>query len=428
MNSNYAHTLYKLLGNNLSLQTNNIQQWPLSTEVWCWHCCHPFKSVPLSIPQRKLQTLSVDSPNVVGPNGPNGPKAKAAEPQDKKNIFYNTQNHQAARYEVYGVFCSLNCAISFIMQHACYNQQQQLLLLREMATVVFGISREKALHAKPAPAKAFLRVFGGHLGIEAFRGLSITCECLTQTPPFVSMPMVLQTHTNDMQHSITNLRRPTNTLPTQNTCDQKQTGVCSELKPGGLYQPFLDSKEDVEGKEQFEKNRAEYKQHVLNSKASRSRKKNSTPSTGTASLNATTVSNDTATVSQQASYNYNYNYNYNCKQTTGTNIEPKLAGQHNNCNDSTQFNTLSMDTTTGTATATATATTATTTSAGTTTTSQPSAPTELNTVDYFRNKSVRRPRQARSRKTTGASTATSNTELSGNIGVQLVQTKLSDFF
>lgn len=401
MNSNYAHTLYKLLGNNLSLQTNNIQQWPLSTEVWCWHCCHPFKSVPLSIPQRKLQTLSVETPNVVGS------KAKTSEAQDKKNIFYNTQNHQAARYEVYGVFCSLNCAISFIMQHACYNQQQQLLLLREMATVVFGISREKALHAKPAPAKAFLRVFGGHLEIEAFRRLSITCECLTQTPPFVSMPMVLQTHTNDMQHSITNLRRPISTLPKQNTCDQKQTGVCSELKPGGLYQPFLDGKEGVEGKEQFIQNRADYKQHVLNSKTSRSRKKNSALTTGTASLNAAGVSNDNATVSRRSSHN--------TKQTADTSVEPSPTGficENNNCNDSTQSNPLPTTTTTGV----------------TTTTSQPPGATELNTVDYFRNKSVRRARPTRSRKATGGSTTTSNTDPNGHAGVQLVQTKLSDFF
>ena len=161
--------VFKLLGDNAVLGSNTpMTTWPARTDVWCWYCCHPFEGVPLCVPHTKKR----------------------------------------GRYSVYGVFCSLNCAIAHVQQTASFKQQQVLLMLRNMAIDVFGFSTTAAFGAAAAPNKAFLRVFGGHLSIDDFRATSLTCCSTVLTPPFVSLPMVLETSRNKLQHHIRGLWRP----------------------------------------------------------------------------------------------------------------------------------------------------------------------------------------------------------------------------
>lgn len=133
------------------------RNWPLRTPIVCWHDCHPFDTVPLPIPK------------FVRLNG-------------------NTDN----TYTVYGVFCSCNCAIAYILERNTYDQQQLLLRFKQMAINIFRMSSTDVFAFEPAPPRIFLTLFGGHLTIEQFRRSSLVSRSTLLTPPFISYSMVLE--------------------------------------------------------------------------------------------------------------------------------------------------------------------------------------------------------------------------------------------
>ena len=178
---------YSLFSHTLTLDPELMSAWPERTDVACWHCCHPFDTTPVSIPSVKSQ------------------------------LVHNT-------YEVYGVFCSMNCAKKFVLEKPTYDQQQVLLQLNEVCCSVFGIPGADIFTAKEAPPRFFLKMFGGHLDIGEFRATSLTARTVLVTPPFVSYAMVLETHAvkgaeeeksvdveplREGQHMMRGLRRPT---------------------------------------------------------------------------------------------------------------------------------------------------------------------------------------------------------------------------
>lgn len=132
--------------------------WPQTTSIACWHDCHPFSTMPIPIPKYAKQNVSTGAPT----------------------------------YTVYGVFCSCNCAVAYILERGTYDQQQQLLLFKQMAITVFGIDTESIFAMEPAPPRIFLQLFGGHLSIDAFRKQSLIARCTLLTPPFISYSMVLE--------------------------------------------------------------------------------------------------------------------------------------------------------------------------------------------------------------------------------------------
>jgi hypothetical protein len=132
--------------------------WPQSTSIACWHDCHPFTTMPIPIPKYSKQNVSTGAPT----------------------------------YTVYGVFCSCNCAVAYILERGTYDQQQQLLLFKQMAISVFGIDTDSIFAMEPSPPRIFLQLFGGHLSIDAFRKLSLVARCTLLTPPFISYSMVLE--------------------------------------------------------------------------------------------------------------------------------------------------------------------------------------------------------------------------------------------
>jgi hypothetical protein len=103
-------------------------EWPMSTDVWCWNCCHPFESIPVSIPH------IYDS---------------------KRNLFF-----------CYGNFCSFSCAKRYVLESSSNSQSCTLLaLLRSKIIGNLGTH----LGIKAAPPRTSLKVFGGNLSIESFR-------------------------------------------------------------------------------------------------------------------------------------------------------------------------------------------------------------------------------------------------------------------
>ena len=178
---------YRLFSHTLTLDPTPLSSWPQHTDVHCWNCCHQFDTVPVSIPR---STTSIS----------------------KKSY-----------YEVYGVFCSLNCAKKSLLENHSHDQQQLLMQLNELCVNVYGMDTDSVFNAKEAPPRIFLKMFGGHMDIEEYRSKSVNVRTVLVTPPFVSHAMVLEEHSVDKseggdtvieplregQHELRGLRRPT---------------------------------------------------------------------------------------------------------------------------------------------------------------------------------------------------------------------------
>lgn len=181
---------YRLFSHTLTLDPTPLSSWPERTDVHCWNCCHRFDTVPVSIPRSTMI--------------------------EKK--FY---------YEVYGVFCSLNCAKKFLLEQHTHDQQQLLMQLNDLCVNVYGMDSENVFNAKEAPPRIFLKMFGGHMDIEEYRAKSEHVRTVLVTPPFVSHAMVLEEHSGEQragtdtpiveplsegQHKMRGLQRPTHAI------------------------------------------------------------------------------------------------------------------------------------------------------------------------------------------------------------------------
>lgn len=214
MDHSAEYTTYSLLSHTLKLNERIIESWPSQTDIHCWNCCHPFTSVPISIP-RSTQII-------------------------------NTKTY----HEVYGVFCSLNCAKKFLLEKDTHDKQQLLMQLNDLCVEVYGMAPQDVFNAKEAPPRIFLKMFGGHLDIDEYRIKSLKTRCLLVTPPFVSHAMLLEEHSGkrenvsdvveplkEGQHVVRGLRRPTIPVPTVSNAEPDVS------PPTSRFNVFLKSKQ-----------------------------------------------------------------------------------------------------------------------------------------------------------------------------------------
>lgn len=217
MDRHAKHVPFKLFCETLQLfpeyekEEKRTAAWPSHTSIVCWHDCHPFDTVPIPIPK----------------------------------ISRNT-NTNACVYTVYGVFCSCNCAVAYILERNTYDQQQVLMLFKQMAVDVFKMNITDVFSFEPAPPRIFLTLFGGHLTLPEFRRLSLVARNTLLTPPFISYSMVLEENTRRVDepaevggggvslttHAIRGLRRPT-------TCTEETTRVVQDPVHPSLFDDFV---------------------------------------------------------------------------------------------------------------------------------------------------------------------------------------------
>jgi len=150
------------------------------------------------------------------------------------------------QYEVYGIFCSINCAKKFVLERKGFVQSLVLLQLNELCCSVFGMDSAAVFDAKGAPPRFFLKMFGGQMDIEEFRAKSLTTHTILVMPPFVSHAMILECHSTEPlatpdsnveetkgeelvealregQHMLRGLRRPTRPLSPPPPTSQNET-------------------------------------------------------------------------------------------------------------------------------------------------------------------------------------------------------------
>lgn len=122
-------------------------EWPLSTSVHCYWCCHRFDTPPLGLPIK----------------------------------------YAGGRFHVVGCFCSLECAVAYNFSAAresvdeCLNRYS---LINALSAQLGG-----ARVVRPAPDRLALSIFGGHMGVEEFRAHSVDTmrHVVVNCPPMQSV-------------------------------------------------------------------------------------------------------------------------------------------------------------------------------------------------------------------------------------------------
>ena len=140
---------YKKISNSMGQLYDNTKNksWPVSTTIACWWCCHNFDTSPVGIP------TSLDD---------------------------NTFN-------VYGCFCSYNCAMSHIFSNNnnSNNSWEEFTLLKLLYKKMNNTNAE----LKCAPPKEVLELFGGTVNINDYRN-SFKVNNISYryiTPPIISI-------------------------------------------------------------------------------------------------------------------------------------------------------------------------------------------------------------------------------------------------
>lgn len=124
---------------------NSREQWPMSTDIYCMWCCHPFDSMPCALPEKIV-------------NG---------------------------KFYVYGNFCSFNCAAAHNFDTCSYNVWEKYNLLNLLYKKMYGVDDIKI---KLAPPRNTLKIFGGFLSIEDFRkNFLVNTTYSVVIPPMVSL-------------------------------------------------------------------------------------------------------------------------------------------------------------------------------------------------------------------------------------------------
>lgn len=122
----------KMSARNASLADRTMKY--ATTDLLCWHDCHPIHGIPFPIPWRKSRRYNV--------------------------------------YDVYGLFCCPGCARAYNRAHsviACRDMADTFII--EIAIKYYGCKR--ATTGFPiAPARETLEAFGGILSIDEFRRLA----------------------------------------------------------------------------------------------------------------------------------------------------------------------------------------------------------------------------------------------------------------
>lgn len=110
-------------------EKNKNNEWPMSTSICCYWCCHDFKNPPVGIP-----------------------------------IKYNSIKDE---FELFGCFCSLECAAAYNFK--THNNVDEMWERNNLLNFLNKKINKNNNIIKCAPDKLTLKMFGGHFSIEEFR-------------------------------------------------------------------------------------------------------------------------------------------------------------------------------------------------------------------------------------------------------------------
>lgn len=134
---------------------NRNNEWPSTTSIHCYWCCHKFDSPPFGVPIKYYQN----------------------------------------KYFVTGCFCSLECASAYN-----FDSKDGLQQKFENYHLINSIARKVGYmnDVKRAPHRLSLKTFGGHLSIDQFRSFCKTSKLINiNFPPMMTLTQQLE----ELNHS-----------------------------------------------------------------------------------------------------------------------------------------------------------------------------------------------------------------------------------
>jgi hypothetical protein len=131
-------------------EKNKNKEWPMNTSISCYWCCHRFDNSPFGIPI----------------------------------------NYVNDTFQVYGCFCSLECAAAYNFSE---NSSQDEMWERNQLINMFSRKVKLGNIVKPAPSRLSLKKFGGYMDIETFRSFNNTNKFINVNfPPMTSVTQQLE--------------------------------------------------------------------------------------------------------------------------------------------------------------------------------------------------------------------------------------------
>ena len=144
------------------------------SEYACWWCCHKFDTIPIGIPNKKIDNS----------------------------------------YHTFGNFCSFNCAAAHIYNLKVWNISDKLSLLHQLYFDLYDLKEYESI--KSAPCKESLKYFGGPLTIEEFRKSTNngSKDFRLIVPPMTSIIPLIEENNKEKNkcHYTTNKNIPLNNL------------------------------------------------------------------------------------------------------------------------------------------------------------------------------------------------------------------------
>lgn len=179
-----TNTVENLLEQFYEANKKNI--WPAHTNVYCWWCCHPFNTQPVSLPIR----------------------------------LHNE------KFELMGCFCSYNCTCSYNNSFSGGKVAERNSLLHTMYRKLHNV---KNVVIKPAPPKEILTIFGGKITIDEYRKESFinNFNVTINYPPLISIiPQMEIISTNQNRNNFV----PINTKKIETIEKNKKVKMTSTIK------------------------------------------------------------------------------------------------------------------------------------------------------------------------------------------------------
>lgn len=152
--------------------TDNKDRWIKNTSTKCYHCTYNFDTMPCAIPYKYIKGI----------------------------------------YQVYGCFCSFECAYKYLLNNKIHKKQEVISLLHSLNKHFYN--HEKTIPIIPAPNKEVLIDYGGNITIEEFRKNNVSKEnqyniCI---PPLVPINHTVETIKNNITNSGIKNKTKTTTL------------------------------------------------------------------------------------------------------------------------------------------------------------------------------------------------------------------------
>ena len=132
-------------------EKNKNNEWPQSTSIHCYWCCHKFDTPPFGIPVK----------------------------------------YTGGKFQVYGCFCSLECAgaYNFDAKDGGHDEIWERNNLINFIAKKIGYKK----NVKPAPSRLALNMFGGHLAINDFREYCNTSKLINiNFPPMMTLTQQIE--------------------------------------------------------------------------------------------------------------------------------------------------------------------------------------------------------------------------------------------